>query len=521
EYGLTTSYGSASPLDPALVTSHSVALTGLQANTTYHYRVKSKDAASNLATSGDFTFKTLSGDVTPPTISNVAASNITISSATIAWTTNESSDTQVEYGLTTSYGSSSTLNAAHVTSHTVALSGLQSNTTYHYRVKSKDAAGNPAVSGDFAFTTSSSLLPVISSFMPTSGPVGTQVTITGSNFTGVTSVTFNGTAATGFTIVSANQIRANVPAGAATGKISVATAAGTATSSNDFAVVVALTFGPTDDAYVQSSSPTRNFGTSSQLQVRRTSSVQLNAYLKFNISGLSGSVQSAKLRLYVADAGNDGGTIYKVSNNYLGTSTPWLERGLTWNNAPTISGNPEASAGAVSVGQTVELDVTAAITGNGVYSFAVRNNSSNAVSYRSKQGSNPPVLVIQTATAATVSTAGNEAAIEKSSHALFAADAPEDFALLPNYPNPLRLSAFNAETRLVYQLPERAHVKLALYDILGREVMVLVDAEREPGTHEVAWNGRDAAGALLPSGIYIYRLVTQRFSSTQRLLLIK
>jgi hypothetical protein len=183
-----------------------------------------------------------------------------------------------------------------------------------------------------------------------------------------------------------------------------------------------------------------------------------------------------------------------------------------------------ASAGAVSTGQTIELDVTAAITGNGVYSFAVRNNSSNTVAYRSKQGNNPPVLVIQTVTAAATvaaETVGNESAVEKSSHALLAADVPENFALLPNYPNPLRLSAFNAETRLVYQLPERAHVKLALYDVLGREVMILIDAEREPGTHEVAWNGRDATGALLPSGIYIYRLVTERFSSSQRLLLIK
>jgi hypothetical protein len=171
----------------------------------------------------------------------------------------------------------------------------------------------------------------------------------------------------------------------------------------------------------------------------------------------------------------------------------------------------------------VELNVTAAITGNGTYSFAVRNNSSNTVAYRSRQGSNPPVLVIQTTAAAIVAAgpADNETALEKSSHVLFAAEAPEDFALMPNYPNPLRLSASNAETRLVYQLPERAHVKLALYDVLGREVMILVDAEREPGTHAIAWNGRDAAGAVLPSGIYIYRLVAERFSSSQRLLLIK
>ncbi len=479
-------------------------------------------APYNLATSTHTTTPPV--DNTPPSISAVAASNVTSTAATISWQTNEPADSQVEYGLTTDYGSSSPLNAALVTSHTVTLSSLQANTTYHYRVKSKDAAANLATSGDFTFTTSPPVLPVISSFSPTSGPVGTQVTITGSNFTGATSVAFNGTAAASFTVNSSSQIRATVPTGATTGKISVTTTAGTATSANDFAVITTLTLGPTDDAYVQSSSPTRNYGTSSRLQVRRTSSVQLNTYLKFNVSGLSGSVQSAKLRLYVTDAGSDGGAIYTVSNNYSGTSTPWLESGLRWNNAPTISGSLLASAGAVSVGQTVELDVTAAITGNGVYSFALRNNSSNTVAYRSKQGSNPPVLVIQIAAGAAAVAAGtadSEATVEKSSHLLLAAENPEHFVLLPSYPNPLRLSAFNAETRLVYQLPERAHVKLALYDILGREVIILVDADREPGTHQVMWNGRDAAGALLPSGIYIYRLVTPRFSSSQRLLLIK
>ncbi len=501
-------------------------LPGYTLNSRFYYELAGYNTSSNgVLTVDDFAINnnsTPAPDTQPPVISNVAANNITTSSATIVWTTNEGSNTQVEYGLTTSYGTSSSLNASLVTSHTATLSSLQAKTTYHYRVKSKDAAGNLAVSGDFAFTTLSPVQPVISAFTPTSGPVGTPVTITGSNFTGATSVAFNGVVATGFTIVSANQIRANVPAGAATGKISVTTATGTATSANDFAVVVALAFGPTDDAYVESSSPTKNFGTSSRLRVRKTSSAQQNAYLKFNISGLSGSVQSARLRLYVADASNDGGTIYKVSNNYLGTNTPWLERGLTWNNAPTINGSPLASTGAVSDGQTVELDVTAAITGNGVYSFAVRNNSSNTVSYRSKQGTNPPVLVIQTAGGAVVAgTANSESVVEKSSQVLLAAETPESFALLPNYPNPLQLSAFNAETKFIYQLPERAHVKLALYDLLGREVMVLVDAEREFGTHEVTWNGRDAIGGALPSGTYIYSLQTPHFRISKKLLLIK
>src|SRR6185436_10340311 len=70
---------------------------------------------------------------------------------------NEAADTQVKYGTTISYGSSSTLNTALVTSHSVSLSGLAASTTYHYRVKSRDAAGNLQTSGDFTFATAASI----------------------------------------------------------------------------------------------------------------------------------------------------------------------------------------------------------------------------------------------------------------------------------------------------------------------------------------------------------------------------
>ena len=110
EYGLTTSYGSTTTADTSLVTSHSVSLSGLSTATPYHYRVKSKDASDNEAVSGDYTFTTAAPpDTTPPVISAVAASSITTSAATISWTTDEPATSHVEYGLTTSYGSTTTL----------------------------------------------------------------------------------------------------------------------------------------------------------------------------------------------------------------------------------------------------------------------------------------------------------------------------------------------------------------------------------------------------------------------------
>jgi hypothetical protein len=93
------------------------------------------------------------GTVTPPTISAVTASGITAGAATITWTTDEVADSQLEYGPTTAYGSSTPRVPTLVTTHSQALSGLTASTLYHYRVKSKDALGNLAVSSDQTFRT--------------------------------------------------------------------------------------------------------------------------------------------------------------------------------------------------------------------------------------------------------------------------------------------------------------------------------------------------------------------------------
>jgi IPT/TIG domain len=85
----------------------------------------------------------------------------------------------------------------------------------------------------------STVLPTITSFSPTSGPVGTSVTITGTNFTGATSVTFNNVAATTFNVNSATKITATVPSTATTGLIRVTTPGGTATSATNFTVTTA------------------------------------------------------------------------------------------------------------------------------------------------------------------------------------------------------------------------------------------------------------------------------------------
>ena len=83
--------------------------------------------------------------------------------------------------------------------------------------------------------------------------------------------------------------------------------------------------------------------------------------------------------------------------------------------------------------------------------------------------------------------------------------------LSQNYPNP-----FNPVTTLRYDLPSSSDVSLIVYDILGREVTRLVHSYREPGSHQVQWEGRE-----FPSGIYIARLVTPECTKSIKMVLLK
>jgi hypothetical protein len=98
-------------------------------------------------------------DSSPPAISGVQAVNVTAFGATIVWTTDEPATSQVEYGTTPDYGEITPLDTNLVESHSVLLSSLAEETTYHYRVISRDAADNTTTSSDYTFQTADSTPP--------------------------------------------------------------------------------------------------------------------------------------------------------------------------------------------------------------------------------------------------------------------------------------------------------------------------------------------------------------------------
>jgi hypothetical protein len=88
---------------------------------------------------------------------------------------------------------------------------------------------------------------------------------------------------------------------------------------------------------------------------------------------------------------------------------------------------------------------------------------------------------------------------------------PSSFVLAQNYPNP-----FNPSTAIRFDLAEAGHVSLAVYDMIGRKVAMLIDSELPARQHEVIWN---ASG--LPSGVYFYTLQSDGFRSTRSMLLVE
>jgi hypothetical protein len=91
------------------------------------------------------------------------------------------------------------------------------------------------------------------------------------------------------------------------------------------------------------------------------------------------------------------------------------------------------------------------------------------------------------------------------------AEIPGEYFLLQNYPNP-----FNPATNIEFAVPRISFVRLVVYDMLGREVEILVNKELKAGTYKADWNA-----SKYPGGVYFYRLVTDNFTQTKKMILVK
>ena len=94
--------------------------------------------------------------------------------------------------------------------------------------------------------------------------------------------------------------------------------------------------------------------------------------------------------------------------------------------------------------------------------------------------------------------------------------SPAEFSLHGNYPNP-----FNPVTTLRYSLSNRANVTVSVYNLMGQQIIDLVNRYHDAGFHQVVWSGKDNVGNTVPSGVYFYRVTTKDESLTGKMLLMK
>ena len=152
------------------------------------------------------------------------------------------------------------------------------------------------------------------------------------------------------------------------------------------ATPTSLTFIANADSYVREGKNS-NYGTNIHLWVDGDTGNTYETYLMFSISGITGTIKSATLRVYSSSFTADGPTIYATSNN-------WTETGINWSTQPAITSSGLDIVSAISNHTWVEYNVTAQVTGDGTYSFVLVPTSTDAVSFSAREGNDPPQLVI-------------------------------------------------------------------------------------------------------------------------------
>jgi len=155
---------------------------------------------------------------------------------------------------------------------------------------------------------------------------------------------------------------------------------------------------PVADATIREDHPENNYGSSATLET--DNSPVKNFLLKFNVTGIDNrQIVSATLRLYNVNHSSQGGEFHVVADS------AWNEEKVTWNNAPSLNPAIIASFGAVTEGNWYEADITTLVQTDGVYSLCITSTASNGADYASREGVNPPELILQVSNNATLTPA--------------------------------------------------------------------------------------------------------------------
>jgi hypothetical protein len=152
-----------------------------------------------------------------------------------------------------------------------------------------------------------------------------------------------------------------------------------------------ITYTTEADTRVSQSSPATNYGSQSNLLISGADGSAQTGYIRFTVNGINGSVQSVRLRVFCTTNGTiDGPAVYLADD-------AWIEKGtggITWDTQPALLSGVLDNKGAIGTNVWVEYDVTALVTGDGTYTFALLGDGDDGVTFSSREGNAPPQLVV-------------------------------------------------------------------------------------------------------------------------------
>jgi PKD repeat protein len=148
-----------------------------------------------------------------------------------------------------------------------------------------------------------------------------------------------------------------------------------------------LTLRPIGDAQVHDQAPDTSYGSLTTLRVLNDEASRFHSYVEFFVPPLGRPIASARLRLFCVQISQDSGVVHLTEHD-------WDEPTLTWDNAPALAGTPIGSLGSPVPGTWTELDVSPWVNASGTVSFGIRKSGGHSTYFSSRQGSNPPELVI-------------------------------------------------------------------------------------------------------------------------------
>ena len=261
------------------------------------------------------------------------ANPVTASGATITWNTNLPTTSEVEYGTSSAYGSATPVDTTMVTSHSVVLSGLNSGTTYHFAVQSREADGTAITTGDQVFTTLSG------SGTPPEISVSITSPASGASVSGTLTVSASASASNGATISSVQFQLEGVNLSAATSSAPYSTTWNTSSSSNGSHLLTAIA---TDSS--------RGTATSAAIPVTVSNGNTALPTVQVTAPAFNSTVNGT-VTLSASASANDGGTIshvqFRVDNVNVGSPVTSAPYSISWNSSTVSNGAHYISANAV------------------------------------------------------------------------------------------------------------------------------------------------------------------------------